>query len=153
MPEHIGDIGLCLDYVLEDTLCPPIRFVPTMFRKLPACLSSIQPSIIHTRSNNRNFCVFLSMFVPWPWYILEWHSVRWSSSLFGYLENRGRSQTTLTRFCPLLTTYLPPCWHLWWNFFTITLENLYNFAPMYLLLPLAKRGSKWGDFHWAMGCV
>ena len=26
-------------------------------------------------------------------------------------------------------------------------------APIYLLLPLGKRGSKWGDFHWAMGCV
>ena len=26
-------------------------------------------------------------------------------------------------------------------------------APTYLLLPLGKRGSKWGDFHWAMGCV
>ena len=24
-------------------------------------------------------------------------------------------------------------------------------APTYLLLPLGKRGSKWGDFHWAMG--
>ena len=23
-------------------------------------------------------------------------------------------------------------------------------APMYLLLPLRKWGSKWGDFHWAM---
>ena len=28
-----------------------------------------------------------------------------------------------------------------------------NYAPTYLLLPLGKRGSKWGDFHWAMGCV
>ena len=28
-----------------------------------------------------------------------------------------------------------------------------NHAPTYLLLPLGKRGSKWGDFHWAMGCV
>ena len=27
------------------------------------------------------------------------------------------------------------------------------YAPTYLLLPLGKRGSKWGDFHWAMGCV
>ena len=26
-------------------------------------------------------------------------------------------------------------------------------APTYLLLPLGKRGLKWGDFHWAMGCV
>ena len=26
-------------------------------------------------------------------------------------------------------------------------------APTYLLLPLGKWGSKWGDFHWAMGCV
>ena len=26
-------------------------------------------------------------------------------------------------------------------------------APTYLLLQLGKRGSKWGDFHWAMGCV
>ena len=24
-------------------------------------------------------------------------------------------------------------------------------APTYLLNPLGKRGSKWGDFHWAMG--
>ena len=27
------------------------------------------------------------------------------------------------------------------------------FAPTYLLRELGKRGSKWGDFHWAMGCV
>ena len=33
--------------------------------------------------------------------------------------------------------------------FNILHEN----APTYLLLPLGKRGSKWGDFHWAMGCV
>ena len=26
-------------------------------------------------------------------------------------------------------------------------------APTYLLLPLAKWGSKCGDFHWAMGCA
>ena len=26
-------------------------------------------------------------------------------------------------------------------------------APMYLLLPLGKWGSKWGDFYWGMGCV
>ena len=26
-------------------------------------------------------------------------------------------------------------------------------GPMYLLLTLGKWGSKWGDFHWAMGCV
>ena len=51
--------------------------------------SAMQPSIMHSQSNNRNFCLFLSMFVPWPWYILEWHSERWSS-LFGYLELNGR---------------------------------------------------------------
>ena len=28
-----------------------------------------------------------------------------------------------------------------------------HLAPTYLLLPLGKRGLKWGDFHWAMGCV
>ena len=28
-----------------------------------------------------------------------------------------------------------------------------DYAPTYLLLPLDKWGSKWGDFHWAMGCV
>ena len=28
-----------------------------------------------------------------------------------------------------------------------------NIAPTYLLLPLGKWGSKWGDFHWAMGSV
>ena len=28
-----------------------------------------------------------------------------------------------------------------------------DIAPTYLLLPLGKRGLKWGDFHWAMGCV
>ena len=26
-------------------------------------------------------------------------------------------------------------------------------APTYLLLPLGKRGSKWGGFHWAIGGV
>ena len=26
-------------------------------------------------------------------------------------------------------------------------------APTYLLLPLGIWGSKWGDLHWAMGCV
>jgi hypothetical protein len=31
--------------------------------------------------------------------------------------------------------------------------KLANTAPMYLLLPLGKFGSKWGDFHWAMGYV
>ena len=31
--------------------------------------------------------------------------------------------------------------------------KLFGRAPTYLLLPLGKRGSKWGDFHWAMGCV
>ena len=30
-------------------------------------------------------------------------------------------------------------------------KNIY--APTYLLLPLGNWGSKWGDFHWAMGCV
>ena len=30
-----------------------------------------------------------------------------------------RSQTTLTRFSSLLTAYLPPCWHLWCNYFTV----------------------------------
>ena len=28
-----------------------------------------------------------------------------------------------------------------------------DMAPTYLLLPLGKRGSKWGDFYWAIGCV
>ena len=28
-----------------------------------------------------------------------------------------------------------------------------NKAPMYLLLPLSKWGSKWGVFHWAIECV
>ena len=32
-------------------------------------------------------------------------------------------------------------------------ENWKDTAPTYLLLPLGKWGSKWGDFHWAMGCV
>ena len=26
-------------------------------------------------------------------------------------------------------------------------------TPTYLLLPLGRWGSKWGDVHWAMGCV
>ena len=30
-------------------------------------------------------------------------------------------------------------------------SHLRNKAPTYLLLPLGKWGSKWGDFHWAMG--
>ena len=30
---------------------------------------------------------------------------------------------------------------------------LNNLAPTFLLLPLGKWGSKWGDFHWATGCV
>ena len=32
-------------------------------------------------------------------------------------------------------------------------DPIYGHAPMYLLLPLGKRGWKWGDFHWAMGCA
>ena len=31
--------------------------------------------------------------------------------------------------------------------------NLPDLAPTYLLLPLGKWGSKWGDFYWAMWCV
>ena len=34
-----------------------------------------------------------------------------------------------------------------------TKHGQYGIAPTYLLLPLGKRGWKWGDFHWAMGCV
>ena len=47
--------------------------------------------------------------------------------------------TYVTKTCANLTTY------------SRKPEN-YN-APTYLLLPLGKWGSKWGDFHWAMGCV
>ena len=35
----------------------------------------------------------------------------------------------------------------------LVFKPLWVCAPTYLLLPLGKRGSKWGDFHWAMGCV
>ena len=38
---------------------------------------------------------------------------------------RGRSQTTLTRFCPLLPNY-PPTWHLLRNSFTEIRENLHT---------------------------
>ena len=31
-----------------------------------------------------------------------------NGALFGTLQVRGRSQSTLTKFCTLLTTYLPP---------------------------------------------
>ena len=34
----------------------------------------------------------------------------------------------------------------------MTKNHIYT-APTYLLLPLGKWGLKWGDFHWAMGCV
>ena len=39
------------------------------------------------------------------------------------------------------------------NVFERLLEFSQHTAPLYLLLPLGKRGSKWGDFNWAMGCV
>ena len=42
---------------------------------------------------------------------------------FYYVE--GRSRTMLTLFCPLLTTYPPPCWHLRRNSFTEVRKNLY----------------------------
>ena len=34
-----------------------------------------------------------------------------------------------------------------------TKASIPTYAPTYLILPLGKRGLKWGDFHWAMGCV
>ena len=44
-----------------------------------------------------------------------------------YWPLSGRSQTTLTRFCPFLTTYLStPCWHLWMNCFIVIGENLHT---------------------------
>ena len=55
--------------------------------------------------------------------------------------------------------FLNPKWNL--NFLTknlllkhYTMKIPFNvMAPTYLLLPLGKWGSKWGHFHWAMGCV
>ena len=39
---------------------------------------------------------------------------------------RGRSLTMMTKFCPLLTTYVPtPCWHWQGNFVCVIGENLY----------------------------
>ena len=38
----------------------------------------------------------------------------------------ARSLTTLTKLCPLLTTYLIR-WHFWTNFFTVIREELHSF--------------------------
>ena len=45
----------------------------------------------------------------------------------------------------LFLTYVDPrCWPRWD-------QRKWVHAPTYLLLPLGKQGSKWGDFHLAMG--
>ena len=52
----------------------------------------------------------------------------------------GLSQATLTRFCPLLTTYiLTPCWHLWRNSLTVIggetcIPLTFPVPPTYLVL-------------------
>ena len=33
------------------------------------------------------------------------------------------------------------------------MKDDHDITPTYLLLPLGKWGSKWGYFHWAMGCL
>ena len=58
--------------------------------------------------------------------------IRFQQRLLGWksenlLEVWGHSQTTLTRFCPLLTTYPPThCWHLWRNSSTEIRKNLHT---------------------------
>ena len=40
-----------------------------------------------------------------------------------------------------------------WLCYKTSFDLQWGKAPTYLLLPSGKRGSKWGDFYWAMGCV
>ena len=77
-------------------------------------------------------------------FFLTWASFRfitWMMAFLARLRARGRSQFTLTRFCSLLTTYLPnPCWHLWQKMFYCLKEksayrwHFQDHIPTYLIL-------------------
>ena len=61
---------------------------------------------------------------PFPSKVRSWLVKKVEDELSGII--RGRSKTTLTRFCLLWTTYLPiPCWELWRNSFTEMMGNLH----------------------------